>query len=74
MHHAHVKRKENLMNRYVLEEFYRMPGLHDRLMRDARRERARALHDATVWLWSRAKAAFTAIARPRPARWIERLG
>jgi len=62
------------MNRYVLEEFYRMPGLYERLTRDARRERARAMHDAAVWLWGRAKAAVAAVARPQPARWIERLG
>ena len=62
------------MNRYVLEEYYRMPGLRDRLTRDARRERARALYEAAVWLWRHAKAAVTTMTHPRPARWIERLG
>lgn len=62
------------MNRYALEEYYRMPGLRDRLTRDARRERARALYDAAAWLWRHSKAAIAAIARPHPGRWIERLG
>jgi hypothetical protein len=80
MQHAHVKRKESLMNRYVLEEYYRIPELRGRLYYAARRERARALHDAALWLWRSAKAFVTSKAHvtprshARPARWMARLG
>jgi hypothetical protein len=74
MQHTHVKRKENPMNRYVLEEFYRIPELRGRLYHAARRHRARALRDAAVWLWRHAKALVAPRAHARPARWIARLG
>jgi hypothetical protein len=72
MHHVHVKRKETLMNRYAIEEYYRIPDLHGRLDRAARRNRARALHEGAVWLWNHAKALVTP--RAHAARWIARLG
>ena len=62
------------MNRYVMEESYRIPELRGRLYHAARRDRALALYNAAAWLWKRAKAFVTAIHRPHPARWIERLG
>jgi hypothetical protein len=74
MQHAHVKRKEHLMNRYAIEEFYRIPELRGRLYHAARRHRARALRDAAVWLWRHAKALVTPRSHARPARWIARLG
>jgi hypothetical protein len=72
MHHAHVKRKEKPMNRYVMEEFYRLPDLHERLERSARRERARALYAGFNWLRAQLKARFTP--HVKPARWLARLG
>ena len=60
------------MNRYVMEEFYRLPDLHDRLERAAHRERARALRAGFNWLVAQLKARFTPHARP--ARWLARLG
>jgi hypothetical protein len=50
MHHAHVKRKEIQMNRYVMEEFYGNPALRRRLFETARRERARSVLAGLAWL------------------------
>jgi hypothetical protein len=72
MHHTHVKRKEKPMNRYVMEEFHRLPDLRERMERAAHRERARALHAGFSWLLAQLKARFTP--RLRPARWLARLG
>jgi hypothetical protein len=72
MHHAHVKRKEKPMNRYVMEEFYRLPDLRERLERAAHRERARALYAGFNWLLAQLKARLTP--RLRPARSLARLG
>jgi hypothetical protein len=74
MQYVHVKRKETRMNRYLMEEFYRTPGLRERLDRAAHRERARALHDGLVWLWSHTKTLLAPRLHARPSRWIERLG
>jgi hypothetical protein len=68
MQHAHVKRKEYSMNRYVAEELYRIPDLHQRLDLAARRERARAIHAGFVWLKTQLSP------RLDPARWLARLG
>lgn len=62
------------MNRYVIEEFYRDPALLDRLMAEARRERARTVRAGFAWLVGRAKTLLTPRFHIRPARWIERLG
>jgi len=74
MQHAHVKRKEIHMNRYVLEEFHNDPALVRRLMGEAHLERSRAIGAGFVWLLGYAKALLTPRIRIRPARWIERLG
>jgi len=74
MHHAHVKRKENPMNRYMLEEFHNDPALYRRL---AEREQARVIGEAVAWLFAAIGRGFTqAVARlrPGPTQWIERLG
>jgi hypothetical protein len=78
MQHAHVKRKEQPMNRYMLEEFHNDPALRRRLFGEARRERTRAVREGLAhalgglaWLHARVKALFI----PRhPGRWIARLG
>ena len=70
MHYAHVKRKEKQMNRYVMEEFYRDPGLRQRLFAAARRERSHAVRDGLAWL----RKHLTARLHFRASRWIERLG
>jgi len=78
MQHAHVKRKENSMNRHMMEEFHNDPALYRRL---AEREQARAIHaafaalpGALARLFGYLKARLAAHSRPRPARWVERLG
>jgi hypothetical protein len=43
MHDTHVKRKENQMNRYVMEEFHSNPALLERLIKQAHRERAHSI-------------------------------
>jgi hypothetical protein len=77
MHHAHVKRKENQMNRYTMEEFHSNPVLLQRLLDQAHRERARAIGAA----FSKGFAALARLARRlvprfnfRPNHWMERLG
>jgi hypothetical protein len=50
MHHAHVKRKETQMNRYMMEEFYSDPALRHRLFEKARQERARSIREGWAWL------------------------
>jgi O-succinylbenzoate synthase len=77
MHHAHVKRKETRMNRFIHDELYGIPDLHLRLDAAARRARARALQAGAA----RAGAALRRLARrlaPRfdfhPTHWMERLG
>jgi hypothetical protein len=77
MQHAHVKRKENPMNRFSHEELYNIPDLHQRLDAAARRARAQAIHAGLV----NAAAALRRLARrlaPRfdfhPSHWMERLG
>lgn len=74
MQHVHVKRKEQTMNRYVMEEFYRDPALLDRLMLKAHRERARAMGDGLAWLLGRAKTLLSPRLHVRPGQWLERLG
>jgi hypothetical protein len=72
MHHAHVKRKEQTMNRYTLEDFYNDPARYRRL---AQREQARAFRDGLRLLQAWVKDQHLS---PRPqlrgTRWIERLG
>ena len=58
------------MNRYSMEEYYRLPDVRQRLDVAAHRERARAIGAGLVWLFTQAKARLTA----RPGGWIERLG
>jgi hypothetical protein len=70
MHHAHVKRKEKPMNRYVMEEFYNDPALRRRLFERARKERNRAIRDGLSWL----RRGIAARLLARPAHWIEQLG
>jgi len=62
------------MNRYVMEEYYRNPELLDRLMNEARLERARAMGNALTWLLGRAKTLLTPRIHLRPGHWLERLG
>jgi len=72
MHYAHVKRKENQVNRYILEEFHNDPALRRRLFGNARRERNRSvlagLKSLRNWL-----AAHLAPQRDL-SRWLARLG
>jgi hypothetical protein len=77
MHHAHVKRKESPMNRYIHDELYSIPDLHLRLDAAARRARARAIQAGLA----SAGAALRRLAgrlAPRfvfhPSHWLERLG
>jgi hypothetical protein len=71
MQHAHVKRKEKPMNRYIMEEFYNDPAaLRRRLSGEAHRERNRAIRAAFAWLRDR----LTPRIRLRPSRWLARLG
>jgi hypothetical protein len=74
MQHVHVKRKENPMNRYIKEEYYRIPDLRSRLDLAARRERARFIGAGFTWLLNYAKAHLTPRIPARTPRWIERLG
>jgi tartrate dehydratase alpha subunit/fumarate hydratase class I-like protein len=79
MQHAHVKRKEKTMNRYMLEEFHNDPALlRRRLTTAAHRERARAIGDGFLWLGGKLAAlaaqVVTRIKPAHPGRWIERLG
>jgi hypothetical protein len=68
MHHAHVKRKEKPMNRYVMEEFYTDPLLRSRLFEKAHRERAETVGQMLDWLRARLSP------RPSPSRWLAPLG
>ena len=58
------------MNRYSMEEYYRLPDLARRLDVEAHRERARAIYAGLAWLFRQAKARLAA----HPGGWIERLG
>jgi hypothetical protein len=70
MHHAHVKRKETTMNRFIIDEYYRDPGLRLRLSAMARRERNRAIRAGFAWLRRRLVPHFDF----HPSHWMERLG
>jgi hypothetical protein len=72
MQHAHVKRKENHMNRYILEEFHNDPALRRRLFSNARRERNRSLRAGLKSL----RGWLAAHLSPRQdlSRWLTRLG
>ena len=74
MQHVHVKRKENHMNRYMLEEFHNDPALRLRLFSDARRERMRAVREGLAVLLGGLTWLVAHLKPRRPARWIERLG
>ena len=78
MHYAHVKRKENHMNRYIMEEYFNDPAIGRRLYEQAHRDRALVIAQAFAWLLSTIRSLATQAAahlRPgRPARWIARLG
>ena len=63
----HVKRKENQMNRYDLDDFYSNPALFHRL---AQRERNRAIRAGFAWLRQQLVSRFNF----RPNQWVERLG
>ena len=66
------------MNRYILEEFHSNPALlRRRLTTEAHRQRALAVGDAIVSLFSgigRVLGYLKARLTARPAGWIERLG
>ncbi len=62
------------MNRYSIEEYYRLPELRGRLYLSARRERAQALYAAAAWLWQHAKALAKPRARGHSAGWLARIG
>jgi hypothetical protein len=68
MHPSHAKRKENPMTPITLERYLNEPDLDARLHAEARRERAAAMHRLikalAAWLTP----------RPRPVRWLARLG
>ena len=72
------KRKENRMNRFIMEEFYDSPALGRRLYEATRLERARAIGAGLAWLFRslvRLSGQAMAHLKPRsPARWIARLG
>jgi len=70
MQHVHVKRKENPMNRFMLEEFHSDPALRHRLFGEARRERSRTIRAAFAWLLHH----LAPRTHFRPSRWMERLG
>jgi hypothetical protein len=78
MQHAHVKRKEKQMNRFIMEEFYNDPALGRRLYEATRRDRARAIGAGLAWLFGsvvRLSKQVVAHLKPRhPVHWIERLG
>lgn len=62
------------MNRYIIEEFYRDPGLRHRLEQAAHRERTRAILAGIAWLVAQVKARLTPRNHAPLGRWIERLG
>ena len=62
------------MNRFIVDEYYRIPELRSRLDLAARRERSRAIGAAFKWLLAYAKAHLTPRIPARAPRWIERLG
>jgi hypothetical protein len=62
------------MNRYIKEEYYRLPDLRARLDLAAPRERAIAIGAGFAWLLSHVKALLTPHVPARTPRWIERLG
>ena len=72
MQHTHVKRKENHMNRYILEEFHNDPALRRRLFSNARRERNRSLRAGLKslrhWLVAHLSPKFDL------SHWLARLG
>jgi hypothetical protein len=74
MHYAHVKHKEQTMNRYMMEEFHDDPALFRKLAVLAHRERSRAIREAFASLVGYVKARLTPRSILRPARWIGRLG
>jgi hypothetical protein len=73
MHHAHVKRKEIQMNRYLIEEFHGNPALRHRLFENARDERSRAVRAGVAaslaWLRNHLPSL-----QPRAGGWLERIG
>jgi hypothetical protein len=70
MQHAHVKRKENPMNRFSIDEYYQNPALRERLIDEARRERSRAIRAGLAWLLRHLAPRFDF----GPRQWMERLG
>lgn len=58
------------MNRYLIDEFYRDPEFHQRLVRRAHRERAQAIRAGFAWLRKRLAPRFDF----HPRHWMERLG
>jgi hypothetical protein len=67
MQHTHVKRKENRMNRNMLDDSY---ADLERYRRLAERERARAIGQGLAWLRRHLLPRFEF----GPRQWIERLG
>lgn len=79
MHHAHVKYKEQYVNRYIMEEFHNDPvALRRRISGQAHRERNQAMREGLAWLFgslgSLATRAMARLRPGRPVRWIARLG
>ena len=62
------------MNRYMHDEYYRIPDLHARLDQAARRERARVFAAGLAWLLKYARTHLVPRFSFGRAHWIERLG
>lgn len=58
------------MEPITLEDFYKDPEMHRRLLEAAHRERARLMRAGLLWLRDRLTPRIHAL----PARWIGRLG
>jgi len=61
------------MNRFINDEYYRIPDLRSRLDLAARRERARTIVAGFRWLVNYAKAQLPRFHFGR-SHWLERLG
>jgi hypothetical protein len=74
MQHVHVKRKESQMNRYIMDEYHRIPDLHARLNLAAHRERSRAVAAGFKWLAIYAREHLLPRFHFGRSHWLERLG
>lgn len=62
------------MNRFIIDEYYRIPDLRSRLDLMARRERSLAIAAGFSWLVNYAKAHWLPRFHFGRAHWLERLG